>query len=266
MSSRRSAVCFLFFLFSIHPVDSFVFTSLPKSPVLPKPLVSSCPNTFIIYTKHSLKMQSSIFAATLLAACVRAIQITSPTKNEVVDLAAGVKVTWSTVSSDPRKAHLFLTNMASGHTPFSKDLGEVDLSEGSITVTETVDDDTTYQFNFQSVSNQNMGILAQSQQFEAKVEDDKESKSTTSSSTKATSTSTKTSTKGATTTKGSAASLVSEASDAEETAESSMASVTRSSSATKTSARADASSTGAASANQVGGMLALVAGIVAIVA
>ncbi|GAB1321044.1 hypothetical protein MFIFM68171_11254 [Madurella fahalii] len=107
--------------------------------------------------------------ALLAACCARAIQITSPAKGDLVDPSSGITVSWSTVSTDPSRAHLFLVNMAAGHNPFSKDLGEVDLSKGSIVVSEKgVPDNEGYQFNFQSNAAGNTGILAQSEQFEVK--------------------------------------------------------------------------------------------------
>ncbi|KAK0646824.1 hypothetical protein B0T16DRAFT_391189 [Cercophora newfieldiana] len=211
-------------------------------------------------------MQSSVLAAVLLAACARAIEITSPAKNEVVDLAAGVEVKWTTVSSDPKSAHLFLVNMAGGHTPFSKDLGEIDLNKGSITVKESVEDDSTYQFNFQSLEQHNTGILAQSQQFEAKAEEDKAGATTTTKGS---------TTKGSTTTAKASATAASAASEETAGASTTFSSVVVSASAsgspTKTgsSQTANASSdvdSAASAVQRVGGMLALVAGVVAVLA
>ncbi|KAK4167745.1 hypothetical protein QBC43DRAFT_171468, partial [Cladorrhinum sp. PSN259] len=104
--------------------------------------------------------------ALLAASSAAAIKITYPTKDEALPIASGIKVKWSTVSTDPASAHLFLVNMAGGHTPYSKDLGEVNLSDGSIVISEKdVPADSTYQFNFQSVDEHNTGILSQSEQF-----------------------------------------------------------------------------------------------------
>jgi hypothetical protein len=135
------------------------------------------------------------FATALLALAVplHAVQITSPSKNDVVDPSEGVEVKWSTVSTDPARAKLILVNKISGHSPFTKDLGEVDLSAGSITITEKdVPSDGGYQFNFESVDKSNTGILAQSEQFEVTEsektddEDDNESSSTSAATTAAT--------------------------------------------------------------------------------
>ena len=65
------------------------------------------------------------FIAALLAVGAQAIQITGIAKGDKIDLAAGYTVTWSTVSSDPSTAHLFLVNMAGGHTPYSYKLASV---------------------------------------------------------------------------------------------------------------------------------------------
>ncbi|KAK0752730.1 hypothetical protein B0T18DRAFT_299515, partial [Schizothecium vesticola] len=131
-------------------------------------------------------MRTSILATALLAACAQAVQITGITKDQKIDLASGYTVTWSTVNSDPSTAHLFLVNMAGGHTPFSKDLGEVDLKKGSFSVKEPVAADTGYQFNIQSVDPLNTGILAQSQQFQVVKAGDDEDVKTTKTSTVAT--------------------------------------------------------------------------------
>ncbi|KAM7190900.1 hypothetical protein V8F33_009211 [Rhypophila sp. PSN 637] len=124
-------------------------------------------------------MRSSVIAAAFLAACAQAIKVTSPTKDQVVDLSAGFKVTFDTVSTDPSSAHLFLVNMAGGGTPFSKDLGEVDLTKPFVVTEEDVPAQKGYQFNVQSVETHNSGILAQSEQFEVKPAEKKPVKSTT---------------------------------------------------------------------------------------
>ena len=114
-------------------------------------------------------MRTQVAAVLLaLAAPLHALLITSPGPNDVVDPAAGVTVKWTRVSTDPLRANLVLSNMASGHIPYTKNLGEVDLSTGSIVVTQKdVPDDTTYQFNLEKTDE--AGIYAQSQQFEVKA-------------------------------------------------------------------------------------------------
>lgn len=139
-------------------------------------------------------MRAQFATLLALAAPLYAIKITSPSKNDVVDPSKGVTVKWSTVNTDPSKAHLVLVNMASGHTPFSKDLGEIDLSAGSFKVSEKdVPSDGGYQFNFESTETMNTGILAQSEQFEVKSsasdsdDDEKSSSSATTSASASTS-------------------------------------------------------------------------------
>ncbi|KAK4651035.1 hypothetical protein QC762_700470 [Podospora pseudocomata] len=215
-------------------------------------------------------MRSSTISVLLGAASmVAAIQITSPSKNDVVDLSAGVKVEWSTVNTDPDSAHLFLVNMASGHTPYNKDLGEVDLSTGSIVITEKdVPEDGAFQFNFQSVKQNNMGILAQSEQFENKKEEGKDKDETTTKATtttggaKTTLTTATTAATAATTT-----GADSEDTDDEETETSSTS--TGTSTGTAAAASGTSSETpesGAAGLAVKGTMLALVAGVLAVVA
>ncbi|KAK4171254.1 hypothetical protein QBC36DRAFT_350477 [Triangularia setosa] len=201
-----------------------------------------------------------------------AIQITSPSKNDVVDLAAGVQVKWSTVNTDPSTAHLFLVNMASGHTPYSKDLGEVDLSTGSLLVSEKdVPEDGAFQFNFQSLKQNNMGILAQSEQFENKEDaKDKDEDELIDTTTKATTTTggAKTTLTTATTAATGATTTSADAEDSEgddDSEETTTASSTVSGTAASASST-EAPESGAASLAVKGSMLALVAGVLAVVA
>ncbi|KAK3358463.1 Ser-Thr-rich glycosyl-phosphatidyl-inositol-anchored membrane family-domain-containing protein [Lasiosphaeria ovina] len=128
-------------------------------------------------------MRSAFISAAALFACVQAIRITSPTKDDTIDPSKGVTVKWSTVSTDPKTAHLVLVNQAGGHTPYSKDLGEVDLTKGSVTVTvANVPNDSAYQFNIESVTELNTGILAQSAQFDVEAGASSSSATTSSSS------------------------------------------------------------------------------------
>lgn len=153
-------------------------------------------------------MRPQIATLLSLAAPLFAIEITSPSKGDVVDLSKGVTVEWTTVSTDPDTAHLVLVNMAGGHTPFTKDLGEVDLSTGSYTVkVKDVPSDTGYQFNFESNEPLNTGILAQSAQFEVTTssedEDEQSSSSSTATSSPSSSSSSGTTAASASTTSGS---------------------------------------------------------------
>jgi len=213
-------------------------------------------------------MRAQIAAALLaLAAPLHAIKITSPAKNDVVDPAAGVTVKWTTVNTDPTTAHLVLVNMASGHTPYNKDLGEVDLSKGSFTVTESdVPDDEAYQFNFESVKSQNTGILAQSEQFEVKAGESDDDKTTTTKTTQTTeSVTVKTSTLKATSTITKSDTTVTSTATTLATVSET---VSRTGSATGTAT--SSTSTGAAAptgaAVKAGSLVALVAGVAAVLA
>ncbi|KAK4039408.1 Ser-Thr-rich glycosyl-phosphatidyl-inositol-anchored membrane family-domain-containing protein [Parachaetomium inaequale] len=215
-------------------------------------------------------MRSQFATLLALAAPLYAIKITSPSKNDVVDPSKGVTVKWSTVNTDPTRAHLILVNMASGHTPFSKDLGEIDLSSGSFQVSEKdVPSDAGYQFNFESTATQNTGILAQSEQFEVKASsDDDDEKTSTSASSATTSatlmttvktvTNTYTSTGSDTTVTGTATTLATSTGTFGE------------STGANTKSAASSTSTGAAAptgmAVQGGSLLALVAGVAAVLA
>jgi hypothetical protein len=221
-------------------------------------------------TPPKKKMRSSIL---FFASAVAAIQITYPTKNSVVNLDSGVEVKWTTVGTDPSSAHLFLVNMASGHTPYSKDLGQIDLSTGSVRISEKgVPADGAYQFNFQSVQQNNMGILAQSEQFtvedSAAGKDDKTSL-VTDTTTKKTATSTAANT--ATSVTASATTTLSTVTGS--AAAASAGSGETSSTGTASGSAASASTTGAraqesssAVSMKQGSMLALVAGVVAAIA
>lgn len=216
-------------------------------------------------------MRAQIAAALLaLAAPLHAIKITSPAKNDVVDPAAGITVKWTTVSTDPTTAHLFLVNMASGHTPYSKDLGEIDLTKGSFTVTESdVPDDEAYQFNFQSVQSQNTGILAQSEQFEVKAGESDDDKTTTKTTQTTESVTVKTSTLKATSTITKSDTTVTSTATTLATV-SETVSRTGSESASATGSATSSSSTGAAAptgaAVKAGSLVALVAGVAAVLA
>ena len=113
------------------------------------------------------QLSTALLAATF--ALVRAIQVTSPTKDQVADAAQDLTVQWVRAGGDPQHAHLELVNMAGGHTPFNKDFGEVDLTKGSFSISlKDVPSDTAYQVNIKSVEPMNSGILAQSAQFTVK--------------------------------------------------------------------------------------------------
>ncbi|KAL2126700.1 hypothetical protein VTI74DRAFT_383 [Chaetomium olivicolor] len=214
-------------------------------------------------------MRSFLASALLaLAAHVAAIKITSPSKNDVVDPSAGVTVKWSTVSTDPAKAHLVLVNMAAGHTPYTKDLGEIDLSKGSIVITEkNVPADSGYQFNFQSVDPQNTGILAQSEQFEVKASGDSDDKTKTTVVVSTFSGKTAESTKTAASSDEANAATTSAATTL--TTVSTTGTATTKPTGTATQSASTTASTGAAAtamAVQGGGLIALVAGVAAFMA
>ncbi|EDP53569.1 hypothetical protein KXX16_009189 [Aspergillus fumigatus] len=122
------------------------------------------------------------FALTLTAfvGSVAALSITSPKKDQDVDLSEKTTVEWSSVSSDPSSFDIYLVKMNS-YPPVNKLVAEnVKTSEGSYTIDGvSADNGSGYQINFVSRDPQNTGILAQSQQF--KVESS--GSSTTSDST-----------------------------------------------------------------------------------
>ncbi|KAK4244038.1 Ser-Thr-rich glycosyl-phosphatidyl-inositol-anchored membrane family-domain-containing protein [Corynascus novoguineensis] len=225
-------------------------------------------------------MRTQVAVLLALAAPLYAVEITSPSKNDVVDPSKGVTVKWSTVSTDPARAHLVLVNMAAGHTPFTKDLGEVDLSTGSLTISQKdVPSDAGYQFNFESTAAQNTGILAQSEQFEVKsssssslssssfhTEDDQSTSAAASSSSASTGTTAVRSMTSSLTSAGSVTTITG-ASRTLATSTTAAAAATGSetgSAASSTSTAAAAAATGMAS--QSGSLLALVIGVAAVLA
>jgi hypothetical protein len=222
-------------------------------------------------------MRATILPTALLAACFQlasAITITSPSKGDVVDISSGATVSWSRVNTDPTSAHLFLVNMASGNTPFSKDLGEIDLSsQDSVTVSEQgVPDGEGYQFNLQSVAAGNTGILAQSEQFEVKNGaggDESSSASVTGTSTTSSAAAGETGTTLTTTTTGTATATTTFSTAVSSGATGTSGGAGNGAGASSTGSAAASSSTAAAPAGmavQGGSMLALVAGVLAVIA
>ncbi|KAK4108943.1 hypothetical protein N656DRAFT_783595 [Canariomyces notabilis] len=224
-------------------------------------------------------MRATILPTALLAACFQlasAITITSPSKGDVVDISSGATVSWSRVNTDPTSAHLFLVNMASGNTPFSKDLGEIDLSsQDSITVSEQgVPDGEGYQFNLQSIAAGNTGILAQSEQFEVKNGaggDESSSSATGTATTSMTSSAAagETGTTLTTTTTGTATATTTFSTAVSSGATGTSGGAGNGAGASSTGSAAASSSTAAAPAGmavQGGSMLALVAGVLAVIA
>ncbi|EAW16821.1 GPI anchored serine-threonine rich family protein [Aspergillus fischeri NRRL 181] len=108
------------------------------------------------------------FALTLTAfvGSVAALSITSPKKDQDVDLSEKTTVEWSSVSSDPSSFDIYLVKMNS-YPPVNKLVAEnVKTSDGSYTIDGlSADSGSGYQVNFVSKDPQNSGILAQSQQF-----------------------------------------------------------------------------------------------------
>ncbi|GIK05450.1 hypothetical protein Aspvir_009560 [Aspergillus viridinutans] len=108
------------------------------------------------------------FALTLtaLVGSAAALSITSPKKDQDVDLSEKTTVEWSSVSSDPSTFDIYLVKMNS-YPPVNKLIAEnVKTSDGSYTIDGlSTDSGSGYQVNFVSKDPQNSGILAQSQQF-----------------------------------------------------------------------------------------------------
>ncbi|PYH89263.1 hypothetical protein BO71DRAFT_337030 [Aspergillus ellipticus CBS 707.79] len=138
-----------------------------------------------------------------LAAFVGALEVTSPTKGEDVDLSKSFTVKWSSVSTDPTSFDLYIVNNAVYPSVDQKIASNVDTSKGSYSVSglSGLTNGGGYQINLLSDSTQNSGILAQSNQFTVEGSSSSSTFSTTASSTSSSSsTGTSTGTSSATTT------------------------------------------------------------------
>ncbi|RHZ66737.1 GPI anchored serine-threonine rich family protein [Aspergillus thermomutatus] len=206
------------------------------------------------------------FALTLtaLVGSAAALSITSPKKDQDVDLSEKTTVEWSSVSSDPSSFDIYLVKMNS-YPPVNKLVAEnVKTSDGSYTIDGlSVDSGSGYQVNFVSKDPQNTGILAQSQQFTVES-----SGSSTSSSSASTTTATETSTSSSSSSTGKASTTTSNASSTSATAStmttsaSGTASITKSSTTSKENASSTASGTSSPSTtlSNGAGSLAIPAG------
>lgn len=201
------------------------------------------------------------FALTLtaLVGSAAALSITSPQKDQDVDLSEKTKVEWSSVSSDPSSFDIYLVKMNS-YPPVNKLVAEnVKTSDGSYTIDGlSADSGSGYQVNFVSKDPKNTGILAQSQQF--KVE-------SSGSSTTSDSASSTTATESSSTASHSSTGTVSTTASTSGTASASTLSTTASGTASKTTsptashASSSASGTSTASTTPNGaGSLAIPAG------
>ncbi|GFF25084.1 UPF0619 GPI-anchored membrane protein AFUA_3G00880 [Aspergillus udagawae] len=201
------------------------------------------------------------FALTLtaLVGSAAALSITSPQKDQDVDLSEKTKVEWSSVSSDPSSFDIYLVKMNS-YPPINKLVAEnVKTSDGSYTIDGlSADSGSGYQVNFVSKDPKNTGILAQSQQF--KVE-------SSGSSTTSDSASSTTATESSSTASHSSTGTVSTTASTSGTASASTLSTTASGTASKTTsptashASSSASGTSTASTTPNGaGSLAIPAG------
>ncbi|KAJ5612541.1 hypothetical protein N7510_005735 [Penicillium lagena] len=105
-------------------------------------------------------------ASSLLAyaATVAGLSVTSPVKGEKVDLSKPVTIRWQSVSTDPKTFSIYLVNQNVYPNVETLIASDVDTSTGHYTMkAQDGIDKEGYQINF--ISNENNGILAQSQQF-----------------------------------------------------------------------------------------------------
>ncbi|EAW12375.1 GPI anchored serine-threonine rich family protein [Aspergillus clavatus NRRL 1] len=189
------------------------------------------------------------FTLTLLTALVgtaAAISITSPKKNEEVDLSHSTKVEWTTVNTDPSSFDIYLVKMNS-YPPVNKLVGEdVKASDGSFTIQGvTAAEGAGYQINIVSNDPLNSGILAQSQQFNVSDSSASSSSSSSSSSKSSTATETSSSTSSTATSTGKATTTATDASSST-AASTTLSSTAASTHLTSSASTGIASSTGTA--------------------
>ncbi|OKL56335.1 hypothetical protein UA08_08418 [Talaromyces atroroseus] len=138
-------------------------------------------------------MQINLSTALVLAATASALQVTSPSRGDDLDLSGSNDVTWDSVESDPTSFDIQLVN-EHVNPPVVKTIAtNVQTSAGSYSfsnVAATVGND--YQINLVSNDSDNTGILAQSAQFDVTKAVDSSSSSSTSSTSTSSSSSTST--------------------------------------------------------------------------
>ncbi|KAE8353718.1 Ser-Thr-rich glycosyl-phosphatidyl-inositol-anchored membrane family-domain-containing protein [Aspergillus coremiiformis] len=100
------------------------------------------------------------------AASSLALTITSPQTGDKVDFSQPYTVKWTTVDSDPDTFNINLVSQTTANN--KKEIAKnVKSSDGKYTIEKLLDIDTGngYQLNFESSSQNNTGILAQSHVF-----------------------------------------------------------------------------------------------------
>ncbi|KAI9926873.1 hypothetical protein AWENTII_011511 [Aspergillus wentii] len=130
-------------------------------------------------------MRFTLASIVAFVASAAAVSVTSPTKNEDVDLSNGVTIKWSSVSSDPSSFSIYLVNMNSYPNVDKLIADDVKTSDGSYTIDSLsgIDNGSGFQINLISKDPKNSGILAQSQQFNVESSSSSSSTTTAASST-----------------------------------------------------------------------------------
>ncbi|PYH42946.1 GPI anchored serine-threonine rich family protein [Aspergillus saccharolyticus JOP 1030-1] len=197
------------------------------------------------------------YAVLPLAAIVGALEVTSPTKGEDVDVSKSFTVKWDSVSTDASTFNLYIVNNAVYPTVEQKIASDVETSKGSYTVSglSGLTNGNGYQINLVSDAAQNSGILAQSQQFDV-TGDSSSSSSSSSSASSSTSTASSSSSSSSSSTASTSASttLTSSASSSTGSASASHSSTANGTAAT-TSAVAGAGASLTAPLSGAGGLL-----------
>lgn len=210
-----------------------------------------------------------------MASYVAAIAVTAPAMNATVPASAGFTISWSSVNTDPSSVTIQLVNNAI-YPPVQVTIASnIETSKGSYIVPAGVVTSaagTGYQVNLISTSAQNTGILAQSNQFQIVAASASASSSVASSASSASSSmssAASSSSAHASSVSSSASAAASSASARASSSGTAAASSAASSAASAVSSSAAvATHTGAAVANTQNfmGLVAGVAGVVAVLA
>jgi hypothetical protein len=123
-------------------------------------------------------LKVSIIAA--LAASASAIQFTSPTNGSQVDLSQPITIKWVAVSTDPTSVSIQLVNM-NVNPPVTINIADdvqTSADQFSVPAQSGIQPGDAYQFNIVNKNPNDVGILAQTQQFSiTKVADSSSSSS-----------------------------------------------------------------------------------------
>ena len=114
-----------------------------------------------------MQITLTVSAFLALVASSAALQVTAPAEGSTIDVSKDNKIEWATVSSDPTKFDIVVTNN-NVNPPVKVTIAkDVSTSEGSYEIKKVsgIVPGGNYRINLESHEPQNSGILAQSGQF-----------------------------------------------------------------------------------------------------